>query len=117
MTDTAKELAERLVADDLFYNRGPNYEPLPIPASAIRKEAATLVLSQADEIERLKRMLAHLGELADDARKAAEAEVTKLREALTDIAQRANRANMGLLEEIASNALRARALAKGGKDA
>lgn len=34
------DLVARLRADDLLYNRGPDYEPIPIPASDLRKEAA-----------------------------------------------------------------------------
>jgi hypothetical protein len=47
MTDTAKELAERLLrAQDVTW---------PVQSFNVMGEARTLILSQADEIERLKR--------------------------------------------------------------
>lgn len=56
MTDpaTMKALAERLRADTLLYNRGPNYEPLRCKPSAINLEAATALEAAAAEIERLR---------------------------------------------------------------
>lgn len=47
---TPAKLTERLRADDMLYNRGPDYEPIRIGASALRLEAA-------DRIEELEKAL------------------------------------------------------------
>lgn len=44
------DIVERLRASDFISNRGPDYAPIEVAASALRKEAA-------DEIERLRALV------------------------------------------------------------
>ena len=53
--DRVKALVERLRAPDEFNNRGPDYEPMIIPPSALRLEAAdalTALQARAEDAER-----------------------------------------------------------------
>lgn len=54
MRKEEQPIVERLRADDEFNNRGPGYEPLRVPASALRLEAASTIEALQAEIERLK---------------------------------------------------------------
>lgn len=51
------DLVARLRADDLFSIRGPDYEPIPIPASDLRKEAADRIEAAEAERDRLRAVL------------------------------------------------------------
>ena len=52
--DRVKALVERLRAPDEFNNRGPDYEPMIIPPSALRLEAADLIEALTAERDGLR---------------------------------------------------------------
>lgn len=47
-------IIERLRATGKLYNRGPDYEPIPVPPSAINLEAADLLEEAVKALERLE---------------------------------------------------------------
>ncbi|MER8540309.1 hypothetical protein NKH17_12720 [Mesorhizobium sp. M1334] len=95
------DLIERLRADDLLYNRGPNYEPLRVKPSAVRLEAAERIAALEAENARLVKEAEAEADREDKAARdmqtviqglrnratAAESDREALREALRNIAE------------------------------
>ena len=103
------DIVERLEAPLKIYNRGPDYEPLTVPPSALQIEAR-------DEIVRLRREVSNLQDYYVDLlnkatrnelfRVDAEAERDRLREALEHIRHYAVRLGAAWAEARARVALK-----------
>lgn len=62
----ADDIIERLRADDLIYNRGPNYEPLRVPASELRREAAAEISTLGADLAAARAEIAELRGMASE---------------------------------------------------